>query len=116
EPRWTSKIPTEVTRTLVGRFGKTPEKFLYRQTSMREFFPGALIEKYESLVPEMKNHPKDRHVLAGSSRAWRGPRGHLQHQGLRLDGGRCAIENGILTFVAYCRVTSIISLLLGVTS
>ena len=48
----------------MGRFGKTPEKARYREAAMREFFPHAIIENYEHLVAEMKNHPKDRHVLA----------------------------------------------------
>jgi len=43
EPRWTDEILTEVTRTLVGRFGRTPEKALYREAAMREFFPGAMV-------------------------------------------------------------------------
>jgi hypothetical protein len=30
QARWTSQILGEVTRTLVTRFGKTPEKALYR--------------------------------------------------------------------------------------
>jgi hypothetical protein len=66
QPRWTDGILAEVTRTLVGRFGKTPEKAHYRETAMREFFPGSIVENYEPLVAEMKNHPKDRHVLAAA--------------------------------------------------
>jgi hypothetical protein len=65
-PRWTDQILSEVTRTLVGRFGKTPEKARYREVAMREFFPDAIVGDYESLIPEMKNHPKDRHVLAAA--------------------------------------------------
>jgi predicted nucleic acid-binding protein len=66
EPRWTNEILAEVTRTLVGRFAKTPEKARYREAAMREFFPDAIVENYEHLVAEMKNHPKDRHVLAAA--------------------------------------------------
>ena len=66
EARWTDQILSEVTRTLVGRFGKTPEKARYREVAMREFFPDAIVDDYESLVPKMKNHPKDRHVLAAA--------------------------------------------------
>jgi hypothetical protein len=46
EPRWTNEILAEVTRTLVGRFGKTPEKAHYREAAMREFFPHAIVENY----------------------------------------------------------------------
>src|ERR1700691_147426 len=42
--RWTDQILSEVTRTLVGRFGKTPEKARYREVAMREFFPDAIVD------------------------------------------------------------------------
>jgi len=66
EVRWSDEILAEVTRTLVGRFGKTPRKALYREATMREFFPDSLVENYQHLIPEMENHPKDRHVLAAA--------------------------------------------------
>jgi hypothetical protein len=53
-----------MTRTLVVRFGKTREKALYREAAMREFFRDSIVANYESHVPQMQNHPKDRHVLA----------------------------------------------------
>lgn len=66
EPRWTDEILREVTRTLVGQFGKTPEKAQYRQASMQEFFRDSLVTNYEPLIAEMQNDPKDRHVLAAA--------------------------------------------------
>ena len=66
EPRWSNEILVEVTRTLVGRFGKTPEKARYREAAMREFFPHAMVENYEHIAGAMRNHPKDRHVLAAA--------------------------------------------------
>jgi predicted nucleic acid-binding protein len=66
EARWTDQILAEVTRTLVARFGKTREKARYREAAMREFFRDSIVENYESLVTKMKNHPKDRHVLAAA--------------------------------------------------
>ena len=33
---------------------------------MREFFPGSLVRNYEHLIGGMRNHPKDRHVLAAA--------------------------------------------------
>jgi len=56
----------EVTRTLIARFGKTPEKARYGEAAMREFFRDSMVENYEPLVAEMENHPKDRHVLAAA--------------------------------------------------
>jgi hypothetical protein len=55
-----------MTRTLIGRFAKTPEKARYREAAMREFFPHAMVENYEHLIADMKNHPKDRHVFAAA--------------------------------------------------
>jgi len=66
EARWTDEILAEVTRTLVGRFGKSPEKAIYREAAMREFFPGSVVQNYEHLLSFMENHPKDRHVLAAA--------------------------------------------------
>ena len=66
EARWTEQILAEVTRTLVGRFGKTPEKALYRESAMREFFRDSMVQNYEHLVARMTNDPKDRHVLAAA--------------------------------------------------
>lgn len=66
EPRWTDQILAEVTRTLIFRFGKTPEKALYREAAIRQFFPNSMVHNYKPLVAEMENHPKDRHVLAAA--------------------------------------------------
>jgi hypothetical protein len=33
---------------------------------MRDFFTEAIVDNYESLILEMNNHPKDRHVLAAA--------------------------------------------------
>jgi hypothetical protein len=33
---------------------------------MRRFFPNALVDNYQPLVGQMRNHPKDRHVLAAA--------------------------------------------------
>jgi predicted nucleic acid-binding protein len=66
EARWTGQILAEVTRTLVVRFGKAPEKAGYREAAMREFFRESMVGDYQSLIAEMSNHPKDRHVLAAA--------------------------------------------------
>jgi predicted nucleic acid-binding protein len=66
QARWTDQILAEVTRTLIGRFGKTPEKAEYREAAMREFFGNSMVANFEALIAEMTNHPKDRHVLAAA--------------------------------------------------
>ncbi len=66
--RWTEEIMAEVTRTLVGKFGRPPQKVAYREYRMRASFPDSLIKEYEHLIPAMENHPKDRHVLAAAVR------------------------------------------------
>lgn len=68
--RWTDEILEEVRRTLAQSFGKSREAVLYRESAMRQFFPGALVAGYEDLIAKMGNHPKDRHVLAAAV-AWR---------------------------------------------
>src|SRR3978361_1336432 len=66
EARWSDDILLEVTRTLEGRFGKSPEKARYRESMMGEFFPDSLVRDYAHSIPDMRNHPKDRHVLAAA--------------------------------------------------
>jgi hypothetical protein len=41
---------------------------MHRLQQMNEAFPDALVTGYESLIPGMTNHPKDRHVLAAAVR------------------------------------------------
>lgn len=66
EARWTEEILAEVTRTLVVRFGKSREKARYREAAMREFFRESMVSNYEPLIPQMRTHAKDRHVLAAA--------------------------------------------------
>jgi predicted nucleic acid-binding protein len=63
-PRWSGEILNEVSRNLVERFNKTPEQAKHREDMMREHFPEALVENFETLIHSMTNDPKDRHVLA----------------------------------------------------
>ena len=53
-PRWSEEIMAETKRTL--------------ETRLRKHFEDAWVEGYESLIPIMANHPKDRHVLAAAVR------------------------------------------------
>ena len=66
EPRWSEEILAEMSRVLVRKFAKSPAKSRYRETVMRSFFPNAMVEGYEPLVGQVRNHPKDRHVLAAA--------------------------------------------------
>jgi hypothetical protein len=68
-PKWSDRIMGEVNRTLCEDFGLSPEKALHRDSEIRRHFPAAWIEGYESLIPSMTNHPKDRHVLAAAVHA-----------------------------------------------
>lgn len=67
-PRWSDQIMEEVSRNLQENFGLSAEKAAYRESELRRHFPEAWIDGYEALIPAMKNHPKDRHVLAAAAR------------------------------------------------
>ena len=58
----------EVSRSLQEDFALSAEKAAYRETQIRQHFQEAWVEGYEYLIPEMTNHPKDRHVLAAAVR------------------------------------------------
>ncbi len=64
--RFTDQILAEVSRTLIDKFGKSTDQANGPEVSIRLAFPGALVKNYEHLIPEMSNHPKDRHVLAAA--------------------------------------------------
>jgi predicted nucleic acid-binding protein len=68
-PKWTDRIMAEVSRTLQENFRLSAQKAIYRENEIRRHFPDAWIDGYEDLIPEMTNHPKDRHVLAAAARA-----------------------------------------------
>jgi predicted nucleic acid-binding protein len=63
-PRWSAEILEEVRRNLVESGRCTPAQALRRIRLMNEAFPEALVEGHESLIEQMHNDPKDRHVLA----------------------------------------------------
>lgn len=68
--RWSAGIMEEVRRNMIGeRFGVPPEAADRRLGEMRNAFPFADVEGYESLIPVMSNDPKDRHVLAAAVRS-----------------------------------------------
>jgi hypothetical protein len=63
-PRWSQTILDETERSLVGSLNIPPAKAEERLAAMRGGVPEALVEGFEALIPKMRNHPKDRHVLA----------------------------------------------------
>lgn len=67
-PLWSEDILVELERTLVRKLGVDPAKATRRIASMREAFPAAMVTGYADLIPAMRNHKKDRHVLAAAVR------------------------------------------------
>lgn len=65
-PRWSAEIIAEVKRTLEGKFKITSARTAHLEAKLHEHFPEAWIEGFEALIPQMSNHPKDRHVLAAA--------------------------------------------------
>jgi hypothetical protein len=68
-PVWSQKILDEVRRTHVDRLGWEPSLADYFQREVRRFFPDAITDDYDHILPKLTNHPKDRHVLAAAIRA-----------------------------------------------
>ena len=67
-PRWSAAIIDELTRTLEGKLGLSGTQTVHLVGQLREHFGDCWVEGYEPLVPAMRNHPKDRHVLAAAVR------------------------------------------------
>jgi hypothetical protein len=67
-PRWTKEIILETTRTLEAKLGVTPAQTAHLAGELEAHFADAWVEGYETLIPAMTNHPKDRHVLAAAVR------------------------------------------------
>ncbi len=68
-PAWTLLILDEMSRNLKVRRPDIAERVDRAVRQMVEFFPDALVEGYEALVPEMTNQVGDRHVLAAAVKA-----------------------------------------------
>ncbi len=67
-PVWSADIMAELERNLVSKAGLTHASAGYRLDQMQRAFPHAMVTGYESLLPVLTNHPKDRHVLAAAVR------------------------------------------------
>lgn len=68
-PLWSHGILEEVERNLQTAFMRTPGQAEKRVRNMQKYFPDAEVCEYESLIHQMGNDPKDRHVLAAAVRA-----------------------------------------------
>jgi predicted nucleic acid-binding protein len=67
-PRWSEEIILETARTLESRLGMTQNQVAHLVGELRKHFDDAWVESYEPLIPNLSNHPKDRHVLAAAIR------------------------------------------------
>ncbi len=65
-PRWSRDIIDETKRTLEIRLGLTSQQTAHLFHELEIHFADAWVEGYESFIPAMANHPKDRHVLAAA--------------------------------------------------
>jgi hypothetical protein len=68
-PKWSDDILIEVARTLAKpSFSLTEAQIARRLEYMKIHFEEALVTGYDSLIPAMKCHPGDGHVLAAAVR------------------------------------------------
>jgi hypothetical protein len=65
-PRWSNDIMVETKRTMELKLGCSPEQTQHLEDELRTHFEDSWVDGYESLIPVMGNHPKDRHVLAAA--------------------------------------------------
>ena len=68
-PRWSRDLLEEMARNLLEHGAVTPESAARLLNAMRTTFPQALVTDYDDLIPQLTNHPKDKHVLAAAIRA-----------------------------------------------
>lgn len=68
QPLWSEEILDEVRRNL-PKVGVSADKATRRVAAMHRTFPYAMVTGYSDLVPRMRCHKKDRHVLAAAVRS-----------------------------------------------
>ncbi|MGH2588507.1 MAG: PIN domain-containing protein [Dehalococcoidia bacterium] len=66
EVHWSALILEEMRRTLVRDGLASPDAAARLVTTMQRAFHEADVRGFEARIPEMVNHPKDRHVLAAA--------------------------------------------------
>jgi hypothetical protein len=67
EPKWSEEIIRETMRTLEAKLGWPKSLIAYLESELRANFGEAWIGGYESLILQMTNDEKDRHVLAAAA-------------------------------------------------
>ena len=63
---WSQDVLDETRRSLIQNAGLTVEQAEHRIAQMKAAFPEALVTGYDDIVPAMRNHEGDRHVLAAA--------------------------------------------------
>lgn len=66
---WSAEILDEALRNLEKAGKMNPAQCQYLQTQLTRAFPEAMVSGYEPLLPDLQNHPKDRHVVAAAMKA-----------------------------------------------
>ena len=69
QPYWSSRILEEMRRNLVRTGTTTEEQARSLVVQMRKHFPDAQVAGYEALIPGIRNHEGDRHVVAAALHA-----------------------------------------------
>jgi predicted nucleic acid-binding protein len=64
QPVWSAEILDEAIRNLLADRRITPDGAVRLRRDLDRHFEDALVHNYQSLIPKMRNHPKDRHVAA----------------------------------------------------
>lgn len=64
--QWSTEILDEVVRNLVRDYGMDAEKASALRDLMEDAYPEANVEGWQELEAAMRNHPKDRHVVAAA--------------------------------------------------
>src|SRR5437016_6016458 len=68
EPKWSEEIIRETVRTLELKLGWPSSLTAHLEAELRAHFSEASISGYESLISQMTNDEKDRHVVAAAVR------------------------------------------------
>lgn len=66
---WSAEILDEALRNLEKAGKMNPGQRQHLQTQLTRMFPEAMVSGYEPLLPDLQNHPKDRHVVAAAMKA-----------------------------------------------
>jgi predicted nucleic acid-binding protein len=61
---WSDEILDEVRRTLISQLGRSEDQAERLIGVLRQVFPEATVTEFGTLIDQMTNDPKDRHVVA----------------------------------------------------